>query len=226
MFLLPASIGMMAGPKSAGPTPAALLHFNGADASTTFTDEVGNVWTANGNAQIDTAQSQFGGASGLFDGTGDFITTPSSNFDIGTGDFTIECFVRRAAASIGTIFSERASLGGMTWRWNADGTLTWFVANGTNTFTTSNAAALSTWTHVAVARQSGTVRMFVGGTLGGSAGSALSLTTDKNATAYIGRRADSNAEAANGHIDEFRMVIGTAVYTANFTPPTVPFPDS
>lgn len=51
---------------------------------------------------------------------------------------------------------------------------------------------------------------------------ALELT-DKDATSYIGRRADSNSEAANGHIDEFRMVIGTAVYAANFTPPTIEF---
>ena len=46
-----------------------LLHCNGTDGSTTFTDEIGKTVTANGNAQIDTAQSKFGGASGLFDGT-------------------------------------------------------------------------------------------------------------------------------------------------------------
>lgn len=76
----------------------ALLHMNGADASTTFTDESGKTWTANGNAQIDTAQSVFGGASGLFDGTGDFISSADSNdwqFDGGsnsnewTADFRI-----------------------------------------------------------------------------------------------------------------------------------------
>ena len=52
----------------------ALLHMDGADTSTTFTDESGKTWTANGNAQIDTAQSVFGGASGLFDGTGDYLS--------------------------------------------------------------------------------------------------------------------------------------------------------
>jgi len=48
-----------------------LVHFNGADASTSFPDEKPNTWTANGNVQVDTAQSVFGGASGLFDGNGD-----------------------------------------------------------------------------------------------------------------------------------------------------------
>src|SRR5689334_6463249 len=42
----------------------ALLHFNGSDGSTTFTDESGKTWSVNGDAQIDTAQSEFGGASG------------------------------------------------------------------------------------------------------------------------------------------------------------------
>lgn len=53
-----------------------LLHMNGVDASTTFTDTASggtHTWTASGNAQIDTAQSKFGGASGLFDGNGDYI---------------------------------------------------------------------------------------------------------------------------------------------------------
>src|SRR3990167_5787652 len=75
-----------------------LLHMDGADASTTFTDEVGHVFTPAGNAQIDTAQSKFGGASGLFDGTGDYITTPNSaDFDPGTGSFTAEMWIRPAA---------------------------------------------------------------------------------------------------------------------------------
>jgi len=56
----------------------ALLHMNGTDAATAFTDETGKTWTAQGNAQIDTGQSKFGGASGLFDGTGDYIDTPDS----------------------------------------------------------------------------------------------------------------------------------------------------
>ena len=52
-----------------------LLHFNGSDGSTTITDESGKTWTAYDNAQIDTAQSKFGGASMLLDGVGDYIKT-------------------------------------------------------------------------------------------------------------------------------------------------------
>ncbi len=69
----------------------ALLHLDGADGSTTFTDEKGHTWTAHGNAQIDTALSKFGGASALFDGTGDWIDTPdAADWYLGSNDFTIE----------------------------------------------------------------------------------------------------------------------------------------
>ena len=77
-----------------------LLHFDGADAATTIVDSSGNGrpnGTAFGNAQIDTAQKKFGTASLLLDGAGDYITIPAStDFDFGAGDFTIDCWIRRA----------------------------------------------------------------------------------------------------------------------------------
>lgn len=78
-----------------------LLHMDGTDGSTTFTDSavggVGHTVTAAGNAQIDTAQSKFGGASGLFDGTGDWLTIPDSDdFDFSGGVWTVDFWVRFA----------------------------------------------------------------------------------------------------------------------------------
>src|SRR5262245_32929117 len=72
-----------------------LLHFNGTDTATTITDSnaggSAHTWTAAGNAQIDTAASKFGGASGLFDGTGDWVTTSDhADFTLGSGAFTID----------------------------------------------------------------------------------------------------------------------------------------
>ena len=53
------------------------------------------IYTPSGNAQIDTAQAKIGSASGLFDGTGDYLTTPAqAGFNFGSGNFTIEFFVR------------------------------------------------------------------------------------------------------------------------------------
>ena len=72
-----------------------LLHMGGTDGSTTFTDEKGHTVTANGDAQIDTAQSKFGGASALFDGSGDYLSVAdSADFEFGSSDFTIDGWVR------------------------------------------------------------------------------------------------------------------------------------
>ena len=83
-----------------------LLHCDGADGSTTFIDSAtGKTITASGNAQIDTAQYKFGGASGLFDGTNDFLYTPNhADFTFGTGDFTIDFWVRLAAINVQYVF--------------------------------------------------------------------------------------------------------------------------
>ena len=83
-----------------------LLHMNGTDASTTFTDESGKTWTANGNAQIDTASYKFATGSGLFDGGGDYIDTPdNADFNFGSGDFTIDLQMRRNSSGVITKFA-------------------------------------------------------------------------------------------------------------------------
>ena len=77
-----------------------LLHGNGTDGSTSFVDSSGTPKTVTpfGSAQISTGQSKFGGASMLFDGAADYVTIPNSaSFEFGTGEFTIEAFVRLAA---------------------------------------------------------------------------------------------------------------------------------
>src|ERR1051326_1904624 len=72
-----------------------LCHMDGADGSTTFTDQKGHTMNANGSVQIDTAQSRFGGSSCLFNGTTDVIgSVDTDDWWFGSGDFTIEAFVR------------------------------------------------------------------------------------------------------------------------------------
>jgi hypothetical protein len=67
-----------------------LLHMDGTDGSTTFTDDsdVGATWTASGNAQIDTAYAWFGTGSMDSDGTGDYISTSNASaYETGANDF-------------------------------------------------------------------------------------------------------------------------------------------
>jgi hypothetical protein len=83
-------------------TKGALLNFDGVDGSTSMIDAFGNTWTAGGNAQIDTAQSKFGGSSLLLDGTGDYITS-SSYTSHGDGSWEVSMWFRiNALPGVGT----------------------------------------------------------------------------------------------------------------------------
>lgn len=216
-------------PASGGGDPywanvVSLLHFDGADGSTTFTDQTGKTWAANGNAQIDAAQAKFGAASLLLDGVDDDTSHAGhADFGFGTGDFTWECFVRRANGTC-VIFDNRTSgadTASITTFIDLSGNLCFYR---TATVTGSGATVpATTWTHVAWCRSSGTLRMFIGGIMV----SATSMTSDMGSSRpmRIGRDVVGNADYS-GHIDEVRITKGVARYAAAFTPPTAPFPDS
>lgn len=201
----------------------ALLHMDGADGSTTFTDVKGHPFTANGNAQIDTAQRKFGGASGLFDGTGDSLTTPSSaDWAYGTGDFTWELQLRLATTAGNQHIIEH---GGNNGTLSYDVGLRYYnptAGVGSPLYTTRPALIAGVWHHVAVSRFGGTTRLFVDGVLKASG------TDSHNYPTQALRFGDYSGGdfAFNGHMDEVRITKGVARYTANFTPPQLPFADS
>ena len=67
-----------------------------------------------GNAQIDTATKKYGTGSMEFDGTGDYLVTPSSpNIALGTGDFTIECWTYFTSLANKGVFQISTTAGGL-----------------------------------------------------------------------------------------------------------------
>lgn len=209
----------------------ALLHFDGADASTTFTDVIGKTWTAGGNAQIDTAQSKFGGASGLFDGSGDSVSTPdSADFAFGAGDFTIEAWVRVPNVT-GTkvVACQWGAAGQRSWIMQVVNSSLQFVASAAGTSpsvtigTPGASLSSNTWHHLAVTRNGSTWKAFVDGV----AATQTASFTMHNSTdgCYIGTQTNGSTSPFNGHIDDLRITKGVARYTSDFTPPTEAFPD-
>lgn len=215
---------------------ALLLHCEGANASTTFTDDAtsGNYSftataqrpksiTARGNAKVSTAQSKFGGASALFDGTGDYLFVDSTqDLNHGTGDFTIEFQVRFSSTTTAILVDYRsANLQGpypaIYW---TSSTIRFYQSSADRI--TSSSLSLNTWYHVAVTRSGTSTRMFINGTQAGS--------TYTDSTNYvIGGRlllgADSivaGNSSLNGYMDEVR-ISNTARYTAAFTAPNAAF---
>lgn len=212
------------------PTTSLLLHMNGANGSTIFTDSsneaVSN--TVNGNAQISTAQSKFGGASGLFDGTGDYLVLPySSRFNLAGVDFTIEAWVRFNV--VGGVLLAKDTFGtGFDWSIDfPNATSIRMLTNNTNSNLTVTVPTLTTgvWYHVAFVRNSGTNRIYLDGIDRGN--NTMAITNNITTNFTIGCASWNNPGSFfNGYVDDLRITRSVARYTANFTPPTAQFPDS
>jgi hypothetical protein len=205
----------------------ALLHMDGADASNTFTDESGKIWTPAGSSQIDTAQYKFGGSSGLFAST--YIDTPDSDdFNMGSGDFTIDFWMKKAA--INTLYrmcgqSDSAATVGtraISIYHNANNTVSceFFSASGTRSAGTETTIDTN-WHHIAGVRYGNTLKLYLDGIAGPIVGDVTGMTAYNSANKFaIGREGELPNNPFNGWIDELRISKGIARWTANFTPPT------
>jgi len=204
-----------------------LLHMDGSNGSTTFTDTstTAHTITAFGDAQVTTTNPKYGTGALLLDGTGDYLSAPShSSLTFGTGDFTIEAWVRFDTVSTRQyIFSQRDT-GGFTLYLLADGRLSG-LAPGLNTVTEASATmAVDTWHHVAFTRSGTSYNVWVNGV--GSSTATFSGLNGASGTSYIGYRGSDTIELLDGRIDDLRITKGVAIYTANFTPPPAAFPDA
>jgi hypothetical protein len=241
MFLVPpkarfaASARKQGGGGGGGPTDpdfadvSLLLHMDGSNGSTTFTDSSSNAFaiTAFGNAQVSTTDPKYGTGCLTLDGSGGYLAVAAdADFQFGTGDFTVECWVFVNAGNnnnglfqigTGTHFNNSSlsvSIFSGQWGVSYQGT------GGDN----MGAVVTGVWQHLAVTRSSGDSRFFIDGAQLGatlSRGSANLAQNQLNIGFYA-----STSFAINARIDEFRVTKGVARYTANFTPPTAPFPDS
>lgn len=211
-----------------------MLHCNGADAATTFTDEIGKTVTANGTAQIDTAQYKFGGASGLFDGDSDYLSLDDSDdWNFGTGDFTIDFWVRFNSIEDDTryTFFNQYKAGVSNWRFMREGTgnqlqfqaLTGATYNAWYTTVNEWKPDVDTWYHLEVVRNGSTCYIFINGV-----SQALTVTNtfgtlpDVAAELQIGKGIIDDYYV-DGWMDEIRISKGIARHTANFTPETTAY---
>jgi hypothetical protein len=181
-----------------------------------------------GNAQISTTQSKWGGSSIAFDGTGDYLQLQpnSQNFNFGvSGDYTIETWLYQTDRNLDIvpIFQTAGSnVAGYLFGIDAsNGNLIIYDGGAMRIGSTSSAVSLNTWTHVAATRSGGTTRVFIDGTLVGSATYTYSSTS--YADPRIGINASYTPAIFEGYMDDLRITKGYARYTANFTAPTAPF---
>jgi hypothetical protein len=213
-----------------------LLHGNGANNSTTFTDSSSNAVSIirQGDAKISTAQSKFGGSSIAFDGAGDALTsavTAAMN-PFNSGDFTIELWAYITSLSNNPyLFSTTTSGGGanrMALVATAVGQFEFYTENasaGESLTTSPGLISTNSWLHLAATRSGSTTKLFVNGSESTSSSTYGKFTT-ANQRLEIGAAFAFNSNYLNGFIDELRITKGVARYTSTFTPPTAPFPDA
>ena len=215
-----------------------LLSMGGVDASTTFTDssDTARPFTAVGDAQIDTAQSKFGGSSALFDGAGDYIHTPyiEADFDWWTEDFTLELQVRAASwADWASSGGQPLAIGnrdtaGTTNYWSfgptADGTVDFYYYNGANQVVSSTEAlGTNEWVHLAMEHRvsDSSISIYIAGAKDGS---GTVSGTPQSSAVYTLNLGQLDGDSLTGWIDDVRITKGTLRYGTDFTPPVEAHP--
>ena len=185
--------------------------------------------THSGNSVLTNAFSPFhpGGYSWYFDGTGDYIRLnanhASINFD---SDFSLEgWFWFENLSSHRLLFDTYASGVSGSWQmyWRSTGTsLAWYdTSSGSVLLQDSNASRIQsrTWHHIAATRQSGTLRIFVDGTLAAST-TGYNTNLTHNRPLALGYQYTTGTNYFQGYMKDIRVVKGNAVYDSDFSVPT------
>lgn len=175
------------------------------------------------------------GGSGYFDGSGDYLSVAdNAALEPGSGNFTLECWFyvpsgSTVSANGRTLLSKSntSSFGPFNIGFNpSTGKLeglsstsgsNWEIScSATQTYTTLKGA----WHHVAYVRNGSAFTLYIDGVSAATAtsSSALVNNTDSFMVGYI----NYPSTYFDGYITNARLVIGTAVYTGTFTPPTSP----
>jgi len=180
--------------------------------------------TRNGNATQGTFSPYGGNWSNYFDGTGgNFLLTTTTS--IQGSDFTIEgWFYTTNVGSSKVITSNyQNSTNGWSIQLNTSNIITASLSGDGVDITGSTVASINTWYHFALCGLSGSIKLYLNGVQEGSTFSGATTLNSTQGTTVGGLRyLGSNYDPFYGYISNVRIVKGTAVYTANFTPPTTP----
>ena len=203
-----------------------LLPFDGSNGATTTNDESNSTHSVTfaGGAQISTAESKFGGSSLYLNGdSGTKLTiSQSSDFDFGTGDFTIEFWIKTSLSNSDSQSRRVISFGDN----NTNRIQIFLSSDGIDFYNISSVkvdgdidVADGNWHHVAFTRSGTSLKGFVDGAQSGS--TATNSTDYDNAAALtIGAYASTGLGRVVGYLEDLRITKGLARYTSAFTAPT------
>jgi hypothetical protein len=157
------------------------------------------------------------GGSGYFDGTGDYLSVPSSTaFGYGTGDFTIECWVYPLASTAQRLVFGGGDLNNLDIGFNPANTFQYY--DGTVRDTGISAASRQ-WFHFAVSRISGTTSVYINGTRTNN----FSDTSNSGTRQVYVAGSNTGTNPFNGYINDVRIIKGQGIYSGTtITIPNAP----
>ena len=181
--------------------------------------------TKYGNVTRSAIQSKFGGYSAYFDGSGDYLSLPTSaDWVFELGDFTIDLWVNPDSGSFtgGGWSYDKALFGNgagtsnvpILFLDNTSGALGWCDWS-TGSIYSGAPVDTGVWTHIAVIRCSGVCKLYINGNSVGTNNTPANYTSTINR--YVGGYTSNRF--FKGYIDELRVSKGIARWTENFTPP-------
>ena len=201
--------------------------FNGAAPSSTVI-HVSSTNASNANTKTYVAYLFAGGEEGYnsvnFDAATESLSATSSDYAFGTGDFTVEAWIKPTNLSgvvYQNIIDTRGSVNNSTTGFSigVTGSTLYFYTNGFDITSATNTIADNQWYHIAVVNNGGTIKAYVNGVEKGSFSNSKNFS---NTTLRMANVDSSSGQNFVGSISNVRVVKGTAVYTSAFTSPTAP----
>lgn len=166
--------------------------------------------------------------TGIFNGSSSYLTVADNDaFTLGTGNFTIECWMSIRGSGPMCIANQWATSTPYTnssWYLSVN-TLNQLVAgiaygSTTITITSSQSLKYQSWDHIALVRNGSTISLYLnGGLVGSNTSIGTSAINNSSLPMFIGAWQNTN-NPFMGYISNFRIVKGTALYTSNFVVPS------
>jgi hypothetical protein len=214
--------GLYAPASSGGVIPSTLsllMHMDGVDGGTVFTDDgfYGHTFSVNNPVvTTETTDPKFGTAAAALNASGNLIGPDDTTFDFGTGEFSIDYWGRNIDAGLAIAVSKGA--GTNQWAIYSSGTTLNAFIRGVNTLA-GTIPLDDSWYHVEMSRTAGVLYLYVNGV--GNNLVETGVITGVASGLRIGTDLAGNAPLDG--IDELRIQKGVGGHTSDFTPPTGPY---
>jgi hypothetical protein len=209
-----------------------LLHMEGANGGTSFTDSSANGFTGTPtSATTSTTQAKYGSSS-LSVGRSGRVSIPSNAaFDFATGDFFLGfwCYFNSVAGeqwltTRGGISASSTTgpfavilVGGNIGFYSTANNLAWDIANNLLIKASPSSGA---WNHIGAARIGNNFYTYWNGAQVSTVSSSSSLYANGAAVSIGNDSNNSSAKGANAYIDEFTLVKGSSAGATSSTCPT------